>query len=157
MLPSSLICAWSRVPSFDPCSSLSKTILVSLRMLARSSSGLSLSSDCQWHFHSLRVISGIAKACIRSYSHLQARDPLACRFTQLRESGISKEEAWKLMAVEILTEAGLVAPERAEMVLGAGRGRPQSDSYRRSEACESRKNRTRRRRSNQETPGEGEK
>jgi hypothetical protein len=50
---------------------------------------------------------------------LQARDPLACRFTQLRESGISKEEAWKLMAVEILTEAGLVAPERAEMVLGA--------------------------------------
>jgi hypothetical protein len=52
---------------------------------------------------------------------LKARDPLAFRFTQLRESGISKEEAWKLMAVEILAEAGLVAPERAEMVLGAGR------------------------------------
>jgi hypothetical protein len=46
---------------------------------------------------------------------LQAQDPLVFRFIQLRESGVSKEEAWKLMAVEILAEAGLVAPEHMEV------------------------------------------
>jgi hypothetical protein len=42
---------------------------------------------------------------------LQAQDPLVLRFTKLRESGISKDEAWKVMAVEILADAGIVAPE----------------------------------------------
>src|SRR2546428_6440502 len=38
MLPSSLICAWSRVLSLDPSSSRSRTIRLSRRMLARNSS-----------------------------------------------------------------------------------------------------------------------
>ena len=54
------------------------------------------------------------------YSHLQAQDPLVFRFTQLRESGISKEEAWKVMAVEILAEAGIVAPDPIEAVRASG-------------------------------------
>src|SRR5256712_5553673 len=38
MLPSNLICAWSRVPSLDPSSSRSRTIRLSRRMLASNSS-----------------------------------------------------------------------------------------------------------------------
>src|SRR5207247_6021838 len=38
MLPSNLICAWSRVPSLDPSSRRSSTIRLSRRMLARNSS-----------------------------------------------------------------------------------------------------------------------
>ena len=47
---------------------------------------------------------------MRSYSHLQIKDPLANRFSQLRESGLSVEEAWKVLAVETLTDAGLMEP-----------------------------------------------
>jgi hypothetical protein len=52
-----------------------------------------------------------AKACIRSYSYLQIKDSLASRFTQLRESGLSVDEAWNVIAVETLADAGLVEPE----------------------------------------------
>jgi hypothetical protein len=55
-----------------------------------------------------------AKACIRSYSHLQIKDPLASRFTQLRESGLSVDEAWKVLAIETLADAGLVEPEQLQ-------------------------------------------
>ena len=47
---------------------------------------------------------------MRSYSHLWIKDPLASRFIQLRESGLSVEEAWKVLAVETLTDAGLMEP-----------------------------------------------
>ena len=47
---------------------------------------------------------------MRSYSHLQIKDPLASRFSQLRESGLSVEEAWKVLAVETLTDARLMGP-----------------------------------------------
>ena len=33
------------------------------------------------------------------------------RFSRLRESGLSMEEAWKVIAVETLADAGLVEPE----------------------------------------------
>ncbi len=56
----------------------------------------------------------IAKACIRSYSLLQSPDPLAARFSRLLESGMSKEDAWKVMAVEILADAGIIVPEHLE-------------------------------------------
>ncbi len=58
---------------------------------------------------------------MRSYSHLKFKDPLASRFTQLRESGLSKEEAWKVLAVETLADAGLMEPnplERARVSSG---------------------------------------
>jgi hypothetical protein len=55
-----------------------------------------------------------AKACIRSYSHLQVKDQLVHRFTSLREAGLSIDEAWKVIAVETLAEAGLVEPEPLE-------------------------------------------
>jgi len=47
---------------------------------------------------------------------LQTRDTLVKRFSWLRESGMSKEEAWQVMAVEILADAGLVAQEMLEGV-----------------------------------------
>ena len=56
----------------------------------------------------------MAKACIRSYSHLQVKDPLVTRFAQLRESGLSIGEAWKVLAVETLANAGLVEDELLE-------------------------------------------
>ncbi len=56
----------------------------------------------------------IAKACIRSYSLLQSPDPLAARFSRLLESGMSGEDAWKVMAVEILADAGIIPPEHLE-------------------------------------------
>ena len=43
------------------------------------------------------------------------------RFSQLRESGLSREEAWKVIAVETLAAAGLVEPnllERARVSSG---------------------------------------
>ena len=52
----------------------------------------------------------IGKACIRSYSLLQPQDPPA-RIARLLESGMSKKDAWKLVAVEILVNAGLIVPE----------------------------------------------
>lgn len=51
---------------------------------------------------------------MRSYSDLQLKDPLASRFTQLRESGLSVEETWKVLAVETLTDAGLMEPSPLE-------------------------------------------
>lgn len=51
---------------------------------------------------------------MRSYSLLQIKDPLASRFTQLRESGLSVEEAWKVLAVETLTDAGLIEPDLSD-------------------------------------------
>jgi hypothetical protein len=42
---------------------------------------------------------------------LQIKDQLAHRFTSLREAGLSIDEAWKVIAIETLAEAGLVAPE----------------------------------------------
>ena len=51
---------------------------------------------------------------MRSYSHLQIKDPLASRFSHLRESGLSIDEAWKVMAVEILTDVGLLEPRLLE-------------------------------------------
>ena len=62
-----------------------------------------------------------AKPCIRSYSHLQIKNQLVSRFIQLRESGLSVEEAWKVIAVETLADAGLVEPgplERARVPSG---------------------------------------
>jgi len=53
----------------------------------------------------------IAKACIRSYSLLQPQDPPA-RIARLLESGMSKKDAWKLVAVEILVNAGVIPPEQ---------------------------------------------
>ena len=54
---------------------------------------------------------------MRSYSPLQLKDPLVSRFSHLRESGLSLDEAWKVMAVETLTDAGLLEPNSLE---GAG-------------------------------------
>src|SRR5260370_30886843 len=48
---------------------------------------------------------------MRSYSHLRIKDPLARRFSHLRESGLSVDEAWRVMALETLADAGLVEPE----------------------------------------------
>ena len=45
---------------------------------------------------------------------MQSPDPLAARFSRLLESGMSREDAWKVMAVEILADAGIVAPEHLE-------------------------------------------
>ena len=42
---------------------------------------------------------------------MQIKDPLASRFTQLRESGLSVDDAWRVIAIETLEEAGLVEPE----------------------------------------------
>lgn len=36
------------------------------------------------------------------------------RFSQLRESGLTLEESWKVIAVETLADAGLVEPEPLE-------------------------------------------
>lgn len=53
---------------------------------------------------------------MRSYSRLQIKDLLASRFTQLRESGLSVEEAWKVLAVDALAGAGLMEPDALERV-----------------------------------------
>ena len=53
----------------------------------------------------------IAKACIRSYSLLQSQALLPGRYIRFLESGMSKEDAWKLLVMEILVNAGLIAPE----------------------------------------------
>jgi len=53
----------------------------------------------------------VAKACIRSYSLLQSQALLPARYIRLLESGMSKEDAWKLLVVEILVNAGLIVPE----------------------------------------------
>ena len=58
------------------------------------------------------VSKAIAKACIRSYSLLQPQDPQAARITRLLESGMSKEDAWKLLVMEILVNTGLIVPEQ---------------------------------------------
>jgi len=55
---------------------------------------------------------------------LQAPDPLVLHFTQLRESGMSKEDAWKVMAVEILAGAGIVALERLKAIQVPGQAEP---------------------------------
>lgn len=47
---------------------------------------------------------------MRTYSHLDLKDSLAGRFSQLRESGLSVEEAWKVLAVDTLADAGLMDP-----------------------------------------------
>ena len=46
---------------------------------------------------------------------------MASRFTQLRESGLSVEEAWKVLAVETLTEAGLMDPNTLEKASDSSR------------------------------------
>jgi hypothetical protein len=64
---------------------------------------------------------------MRSYSHLRIKDPLARRFSHLRESGLSVDEAWRVMALETLADAGLVEPkpiERARVPSG-----PQADQF----------------------------
>lgn len=53
----------------------------------------------------------IAKACIRSYSLLQSQAFLPARYIRFLESGMSKEDAWRLLVVEILVNAGLILPE----------------------------------------------
>ncbi len=45
---------------------------------------------------------------------MQSQDPLAARFSRLLESGMPREDAWKEIAVEILAEAGIIAPEHLE-------------------------------------------
>jgi hypothetical protein len=45
---------------------------------------------------------------------LHIKDPLASRFIQLRESGLSIDEAWKVIAVETLADAGLIESELLE-------------------------------------------
>ena len=45
---------------------------------------------------------------------MHIKDPLASRFNQLRESGLSKDEAWKVIAVETLADAGLIEFEPLE-------------------------------------------
>lgn len=42
------------------------------------------------------------------------KDPLAGRFSQLRESGLSVDEAWKVIAFETLADAGLIEPQLLE-------------------------------------------
>ncbi|HEX4921713.1 MAG TPA: hypothetical protein VFV92_13365 [Candidatus Bathyarchaeia archaeon] len=52
---------------------------------------------------------------------MQIKDRLVNRFTTLRESGLSVDEAWKVIAVETLADVGLVEPEpleRARISLG---------------------------------------
>ncbi len=45
---------------------------------------------------------------------MQSQDALAARFSRLLESGKSREEAWKVMFVEILVDAGIITPEQLE-------------------------------------------
>lgn len=45
---------------------------------------------------------------------MKIKDPLVNRFTQLRESGLSVENAWKVIAVETLADAGLLEAETLE-------------------------------------------
>jgi len=47
---------------------------------------------------------------------MAARSNLSNRFTSLLESGMSKEEAWKIMAVEILADSGLTQPKESRLV-----------------------------------------
>jgi hypothetical protein len=56
---------------------------------------------------------------------LQIKDRLVSRFSQLRESGLSIDEAWKVLAVETLADAGLVETKplgRARVPLGPKAG-----------------------------------
>jgi hypothetical protein len=45
---------------------------------------------------------------------LRIKDPLDNRFFKLRESGLSVDEAWKVIAIETLSDAGLVEPKPLE-------------------------------------------
>jgi len=43
---------------------------------------------------------------------MEKQDQLATRFTGLLGTGMSKEDAWKVIAVEVLAEAGMIAPQQ---------------------------------------------
>ena len=55
---------------------------------------------------------------------MQIKDPLASRFSHLRESGLSIEEAWKVIAVDTLIKAGLIEPEPLERAQVRGGSTP---------------------------------
>jgi hypothetical protein len=43
---------------------------------------------------------------------MATQDHLATRFSGLLGTGMSKEDAWKVIAVEVLAEAGMIAPQQ---------------------------------------------
>jgi len=43
---------------------------------------------------------------------MEKQDQLATRFSGLLGTGMSKEDAWKVIAVEVLAEAGMIAPQQ---------------------------------------------
>ena len=45
---------------------------------------------------------------------MATQDRVSSRFVWLLESGMSEEDAWKILSVEILAKAGLVAPRYLE-------------------------------------------
>ncbi len=45
---------------------------------------------------------------------MATQDKLSDRFNWLLESGISMEDAWRILSVEILANAGVVAPRNLE-------------------------------------------
>lgn len=112
------------VPALDPSSSLSRMIRVSLLMFPRSSSVPVAPLGSNFHL-SHQTTCANAKACIRSYSRLQIKDPLVNRFTQLRSAGLSIDEAWKVIAVDTLVDAGLLEASDLEgtRILTASKGR----------------------------------
>ena len=45
---------------------------------------------------------------------METQDRVSSRFVWLLEAGMSEEDAWKILSVEILANAGLVAPRHLE-------------------------------------------
>ncbi len=43
---------------------------------------------------------------------MATQDHLATRFSGLLGTGMSKEDAWKVIAVEVLADAGMIAPQQ---------------------------------------------
>jgi hypothetical protein len=43
---------------------------------------------------------------------MEKQDQLATRFSGLLGTGMSKEDAWKVIAVEVLADAGMIAPQQ---------------------------------------------
>jgi hypothetical protein len=43
---------------------------------------------------------------------MEKQDQLATRFSGLLGTGMSKEDAWKVIAVQVLADAGMIAPQK---------------------------------------------
>src|SRR5436309_15796725 len=43
---------------------------------------------------------------------MDRQDQLAIRFSGLLATGMSKEDAWKVLAVEVIADAGMIAPQQ---------------------------------------------